>query len=283
MQEGDLRFDNLKFTSSNMTFTPKFQATNNISDGGYERGLEEGEKKGYASGYEQGEKDGYSEGYDKGLVDGNTFYDAFWDTYQQNGARTDYQCAFEQQGWKDEIFNPKHSMKPRNANRMFYYSSLTNLDDIEIDFSSCGDFGNAFAYSKFTHLPIINASKIISSEWVINSIFNGAKRLVFIEKFIIPTTFKNVCNSWFTGCTSLTHVIFEGNIPTPLNLKDTQIDLESAISFIVHLQNHVGTNKEFAYSISFSPKTKALLEAEGNTAPNGGTWFDEITLKGWIY
>lgn len=52
----------VKFTSSKNSFNPSFEKVNDVSDGGYERGL--------AEGYENGKNDGLSEGYIKGEAKG---------------------------------------------------------------------------------------------------------------------------------------------------------------------------------------------------------------------
>ena len=44
----------------------------------------------------------------------DNYYDAFWDTYQQNGLRTNYQYAFTS-GWSLELFKPKHPFKIKKS------------------------------------------------------------------------------------------------------------------------------------------------------------------------
>jgi hypothetical protein len=60
----------VKFSESNQSFKAKFDKVYNISDGGYERGLEEGYAKGEAEGrvigYAEGEQVGISVGYENG-------------------------------------------------------------------------------------------------------------------------------------------------------------------------------------------------------------------------
>lgn len=120
----------VNFQESVTSFDIKFDEVHNISDGGYERGLEEGEQKGYQKGYDKGSADGYENGYIAGSADGNhngytvgyiegeregiavgqkTEYDRFWDNFQKNGERSSYVYAFANaSGWNDEIFKPKY-------------------------------------------------------------------------------------------------------------------------------------------------------------------------------
>lgn len=64
-----MRFE-VKIRHSDQRVPVKFGAVNNISDGGYERGREEGEKIGYENGHKDGVTEGYENGYGKGFADG---------------------------------------------------------------------------------------------------------------------------------------------------------------------------------------------------------------------
>lgn len=43
-------------------------------------------------------------------------YDRFWDAYQQNGNKTDYDQAFAYNHWSDAILRPKHPLKFEGSN-----------------------------------------------------------------------------------------------------------------------------------------------------------------------
>lgn len=74
----------------------------------------------------------------------------------------------------------------------------------------------------------------------------------------------------------------EESIPITVNFANCEIlDVESAKSIILGLKNYSGTEKEFAYTVSFHKKTRTLLENEGATAPDGGTWVEYAQSKGW--
>lgn len=63
--------------------------------------------------------------------------------------------------------------------------------------------------------------------------------------------------------------------------RHSKLTLQSAKNVINALENHAGTDKAFTQSIVFHNDTKALLEADGNTAPDGGTWLQYAQNKGW--
>jgi len=93
-----------------------------------------------------------------------TAYDEFWDNYQDSGKRTGCAYMFAGRGWKDEIFNPKYSVKITDAKYMFYSSGIENLKgkleekNIVFDFSSATDVRYLFAESKIKYLPRIDLS-----------------------------------------------------------------------------------------------------------------------------
>ncbi|MBQ7036139.1 MAG: hypothetical protein IJN74_01455 [Clostridia bacterium] len=76
-------------------------------------------------------------------------YDAFWDSYQQNGNRKHYGVAFGGKGWNEHTLKPKYDIKPTSAYMMFYQLEAgANIDLVKIeeecgitfDFSECTDF-----------------------------------------------------------------------------------------------------------------------------------------------
>ena len=95
---------------------------------------------------------------------GDYDYDTFWDGFQGNGGRTNYNYAFYY--WTDAMFRPKYDIAPtiNGAQDMFHYSSITDLasllttQDRVLDFTNAASLYNTFAYSSITSLPPINLS-----------------------------------------------------------------------------------------------------------------------------
>ena len=90
---------------------------------------------------------------------------------------------------------------------------------------------------------------------------------------------------WLRDCYALVSIIAEGVIAMSISLSHSSLlTIESAKSFILCLKNYVGTDKEFACTITFNPATWELLDAEGETAsPNGNSWKTYIEDLGWLY
>ena len=78
-------------------------------------------------------------------------YDLLWDTLQENGNRTSYECAFSGTTftWNDEIYNPKYpivcgSETTVTANKTFYNALIT---DTKVPITIEGTrFDNTFGY-----------------------------------------------------------------------------------------------------------------------------------------
>lgn len=95
-------------------------------------------------------------GYDRGYAEGvQAEYDRFWDAFQQNGERTNYEGAFRNVGWTDETYQPKYIPKPVGAaTHMFLDSLITRIDLTNLNATELVTGGtNAFT-SKVEYLEL---------------------------------------------------------------------------------------------------------------------------------
>lgn len=233
--------------------------------------------------------DTYASKIDEIQTGGNdSWYDTFWDNYQDYGNRTLYgqpnynDGGFSGDQWSDEIFNPKYDIRPTQAYAMFSRSSITDLTnlDINLDFSQCTDARQLFANSKAKYLGILDLSK---QAYQYGNLFFGCKELISIIKLILAKAkYSSHFHQMFQNCNSLTDINVEGVINQTISFSYSPLTAESAKSIISCLENFTGTENEFLYSISFSETTWSYLDAEGDTAsPFGTSWRDYIQLLGW--
>ena len=167
---------------------------------------------GRADGYSEGRADGYAEGVAEGK---QSEYNAFWDTFQKNGQRVNYDHAFSgDAAWTDGIFYPKHSMAPTSAANMFSKTGITDLKgqleelDVTLDFSRCTNVANLFNSAvSVTRLPKMDFSSATSYA----STFGWAAQLVSIDEVVFNKNATALTNM-FAGCTRLTEVLFTGEI-----------------------------------------------------------------------
>lgn len=234
---------------------------------GYEDGYSTGKPEGEAIGYEKGHSDGYSEGYSEG----SAYYDQFWDVYQQNGERTNYEYAFAGNGWTNDTFKPKHKkIKVGVGSNMFAYSEITGdlRDYVDIEWVS-GSKTYMFQNSKFEKIGVFST---VSSN--ATQIFYNASNLVFVELFKFHNESVSFSNT-FKGCKKLEEIRFDDTIANSIDFKDCPLSVESMKDIIAHLQNFNGTGKENTKKVSFSDACWSALEAD-STAPNGGTWKEYV-------
>lgn len=161
-------------------------------------------------------------------------YDAFWDSYQDNGKRTDYSLAFGGAGWNEEIFKPKYAIAPTNAYMMFYQNkSIKDLSAVSIDTSKCTNFQYTFSAPALTKIGVVDTT---SANGLFQTFYNSTS-LVEIEKIILkPSTSsaKQTLSQVFNLCSSLEKVEFEGEIKTNgFNVQwSTKLNKSSIISII---------------------------------------------------
>lgn len=137
-------------------------------------------------------------------------YDAFWDVYQNNGKRTQYNFAFAGSGWDYRTFKPKYPIKPINAQYMFSQSDIDSWDGIELDTSNMTGCSYMFQSCLSSKIPPIDITKV-TLQYAVNYIFATCTSLKTIEKLIVS---ENTAyhNAMFTGTKNLENITFEGVI-----------------------------------------------------------------------
>lgn len=191
-------------------------------------------------------------GYDQGYTDGKQAeYDAFWDAYQQNGTRYNYNNAFAGYGWTDISYNPKYSMVVTYNSNMFGQASISDTK-VSIDFTNTSNLGSMFL--SCTNLVTI-------------------RQLTVTEK----TTFLNT----FQNCGKLKNITFSGTIGTDISFNWSPLTPESMKSVILALKNYAGTDSALKYTVQFTAECWTALEAD-SAAPDGGTWANYVNALGWL-
>ena len=236
--------------------------------------------------------------YDKGVEDGKkSEYDAFWDTYQENGTEpVSYQYAFTG-NWDSRSFKPKYDFKPsRNGLSYAFYKCGYGLDDetTRIDLIEVSkkvkilyendSFQSTFEDSRILTVPTIKITTFRGTV-VLQKTFYFASRLHTIEKIILSdhtdggsTSFNNT----FYGASKLENIRFEGAINRDINFSSCPLSVESCKNIIEHLYNFAGTTSELKYKLTLkSTCWTALNEAEA--PPTGETWQDYVNSLGWNY
>ncbi len=87
-------------------------------------------------------------------IGGKSFYDEFWDDYQINGTRRDYNYAFFGHGWTEKTFKPKYPLIFNDSFSVFQDSDITEIPECNV--TACPEvrdmFNNASMLKKIEKL-----------------------------------------------------------------------------------------------------------------------------------
>ena len=204
-------------------------------------------------------------------------YDKFWDTYQDNGNRTDYAYAFKMP-WSEEHWIPKYDIKPTTAVNIFVGVQVVDLVEHQakhnfvIDFSMCTNLqqmgsGNR-SIERFGVVDTRSASSLVAP---LNSIWSLKKVDEFILKEDGSQTFSYPP---FGGCNKLTDLTIKGKIGNTVSFADnkalTDESLKGEYGIINALLDLTGTGKTATITLHADAKAK-LSDSDKAT----------ITQKGW--
>jgi hypothetical protein len=232
-----------------------------------------GEQRGLEMGYQQGLSDGHDYGYADGLATGKKAeYDKFWDVFQQNGTRTNYNYGFAN-GFSDENFYPKYDIVAPNTSNMFQNATITNLKQrlidcgVSLDTSGATQLYISFSNSKITHIPEVGGTKVTN----IQNCFINAYDLLSIDLLVLSKTANCSCTLAFNNANSLAEIRFSDNIiPVGLNLQWSPLSHDSLMSLINALADKSGSSE--TWSIVLGADNIAKLTTEE---------LDIMYNKGW--
>lgn len=219
---------------------------------------------------------------------GKSYYDEFWDVYQDNGKLRNYTAAFAGFGWATaETFKPKYDIIPVTPTQMFARGSFSgdlvaylNNIGITLDFSQCTSFLEFSYYTNVTRFGIIDTRSAKN----LNSIMAYTmEKLKTVDLLILKSDgSQSFANNSFIRCDGLSHLMVEGLFGCSVSFLWSPLTVESAISVITHLKDYSGTDGEFTNTLTLSETTRITLEAESSTSPNGNKWTEYITDIGWL-
>lgn len=256
-----------KFTDSTEQFKPNFGEIIEIKDGYTQAEFDKAVADAYANGSVAGYEDGHAKGYGQGYAEGNDAgqtaeYDRFWNAFQAydeasgKATKTGYSNCFANNHWNMESYNPKYDIEcsgdSGNATNIFY--GATRITDTKKPIRVNG----IVLTGAFTRCSALETIPLLE--------LNGV------------TGFSQT----FTGCSKLREITIAGSIDVSFNISATAVlSVASAKSIIEHLTNYAGTDNEYTNTLKLNDAVWAALEAEGNTAPHGGTWEDYVTELCW--
>lgn len=209
--------------------------------------IAENQQRVYDAGYTAGQSAGgdTDAAYQQGVTDGKQAeYDAFWDVFQDNGARTNYQqYGFAGYGFNMTNFFPKYDIRPTNVCQYLFYSwgaeghsgSLAERlaqCNVVLDTSKVTSFNRSFAWCRrLDDIPPIDLTGITNGIDYCFYEFNGTT----IQKLIVKEdlAYTNV----FLNARNLTNITFEGTIGQSINFQWSPLSKASIENIIEHLSS----------------------------------------------
>lgn len=238
---------------------------------------------GRTEGYNAGKEAGLEEGFDNGKQAGiESEYDRFWDAYQENGKRVDYNYAFA--NWPDGVGVPKYDVAPVTASMMFAKTKIISIPEMfekhgkRLDFSGCENMTSMFYWSELKDAGLVDTSSM-------NSLHGTIWCASLMERMLIrfkSDASQEISNAFEHLNKLNTLTVVGGTIGKDFKIQWSPLSTDSMKSVITHLKNYAGTADAGKYKVTFTETCWTALEAD-STAPDGNTWRDYVeTTLGWL-
>ena len=206
-------------------------------------------------------------------------YDEFWDTFQDNGNRTNYQEAFR--NWKASVLKPKNRMPVSTMYNAFAYADIETFNWGLIDTTN-----NATCYGAFS-----SCSKLKEIDLELNvqaSTGTSGYQVTFINCSSLKKVKKIHCykevgfTNAFNSCKALEEVIFDGEIGQgTLNLRYSPLLNKASIQSVI---NCLSTDTSgLTVTLSLTAVKKAFETSDGANDGNTSTEWTALanTKSNW--
>lgn len=201
-----------------------------------------------------------------GEVLGGSYYDAFWDAFQNSGNRTDYRFAFA--GWMAYMMaflKPKYNIRPVYASNMFNMNkAITDLVSwceecgIVLDFSQCIDFTHTFQNSSIKHVGIIDTRKSANVSYIMYN-----TQIKTVDKIILKDDGSQTSSTFAFQSASLENITFEGIIGQNFWFNTcTNLTTASLLSILTALTKD--STKANGKTVTLATAHKAKIEADAD-------------------
>lgn len=244
--------------------------------------IAENEQKVFEAGYEKGKNEGgggdATAAYEQGVADGKqSEYDAFWDAYQDNGNRTDYQNCFSGRGWTDETYKPKYDIDTIHNYMVFRRCGFKDLGETIRKSGKRVIFrGNSLQYTfqQSQDLEVIDGIEFITPITYVSGGFSYCPKLRKIQTLTIA---ENATTLDFDAIPLLEEIEFNGTIPVNISIKDSSKLSTASIKSIINALSDTAVGKTL--TLSKTAVENAFSESKKTTIPFGfDTDYDGVNI-----
>lgn len=211
--------------------------------------------------------------YDKGIEQGRqAVYDEFWDSYQNNGKRTDYNYMFSGKVWNDSRLKPKHKINLTNGNNMFRLSNITDLRPLNDVVNWSANYGVVAICRECSSLKYVGKIGVALDGTVsAQEMFHSCSSLISVEEFMISPRVSNL-NHTFYNCTSLKDIKIIGTIGQSLDMQYSPLSKASIESIISCLSTNT-TGKTLTLKKSAINSAFGINVDDATTYPEGSEYY----------
>lgn len=211
----------------------------------------------------------------EGIEGGNSYYDTFWDAFQDKGEAVVYTNAFYGSYWTDANFRPKYDIVPTTLSGAFQGAKITDINKclsdagVVLDLSTGSVVATGFG-NMINGCPTISIPSPINVSNTSNcgSMFRNAYKLQ--KATIIGIKKTQGWGSCFQGCAELTELYMQGSIGQNIDLSACgKLIGESVQSIIDALAD---LTEETTQTLSLHANVKAALSEQQLVS---------ITQKNW--
>ena len=210
----------------------------------------------------------YDAGFTAGQAQGgaDSYYDTFWDAYQQNGSTTGVSYMFAGLGWTDETFKPKYSLaRAYTANYMFAGTGITDISHLP---RMTVRYGIGHMFFNSTAIAHVGEIYVDSTSLTLTSMFQGATALHTIDKLTVQSG-NNYTNA-FSNCTSLANITFDGVIGNAISFANSSLLTDASVQSIIdHLEDLTGKT---AQKLTLHATVGGKLTQEQKDAVSAKNW-----------
>lgn len=177
----------------------------------------------------------------------NGGYDEFWDSFQDNGNRVNYEKAFC--GFTNDAFKPKYDIKPTHVYGLFWGCPATidlaaRLEElgVKLDLSNCGSglgVNYIFGSSKFIRIGVVDTRNMSN----LAQTFQSCGNLITIDKLILKEDGSQSFTHTFTNDGKLENIVIEGKIGQDVSFTwSTKLTYDSLVGKIA-MQEQIADGK----------------------------------------
>lgn len=162
----------------------------------------------------------------------NAEYDRFWNGYQEDGNRRNYDYAFRGSGWTDETYKPKYPIIAIGSLEAAYRQcKITRLTNIET--SGVTSFSTTFYLNSIAIYDKLDFSKATNTQ---NAFAHSTAVHTIVE--LVSSDVTVWATNTFQNCYNLENLNITGTIATNFTFSSSGITHDSLISIINALKDY---------------------------------------------